>query len=307
MEKMRLIFMGTPEFAVPPLSALLNAGYDVVAVYSQPPRPSGRGQRQLCSPVHRLALDKGIEVRTPASLKSSDQHAAFARLEADICVVAAYGLILPNELLEAPRMGCVNIHASLLPRWRGASPIQRAIEAGDRETGITIMEVEEKLDAGPVLITGKVPITPLSTASSLHDELSLLGGELIVKALSGISEGSISAIPQPAVGITYADKLKRDEGRIKWDRPAVRIERQVRALNPWPGVWFEHSGQRFKVLAASVAEGTAEPGRIIAPPLTIACGEDALSVHRIQRQGKSPADVGDFLRGYSLDVGEKLD
>ncbi len=306
MKKLRLIFMGTPEFAVPPLSALLDAGHHVVAVYSQPPRPSGRGQRRLCSPVHALALEKGIEVRTPTSLKSEDEQASFADLDADVCVVAAYGLILPVKLLDAPRMGCLNIHASLLPRWRGASPIQRAIEAGDRETGITIMEVEEKLDAGPILMTGKVPIGPATTATTLHDELSVLGAELIVKALEGISDGSISATPQSTVGVTYADKLKRDEGRINWARSADSLERMVRALNPWPGVWFEHSGQRFKVLAASVAGGDAEPGKIVASPLVVACGEGALSVHRIQRQGKSPADIDDFLRGYPLAVGDSL-
>lgn len=303
---MRLIFMGSPDFAVPVLDALLGAGHDVVCVYSQPPRPAGRGHRERPSAVHAHAEAVGLEVRTPKSLKDGTEQQAFAELGADAAVVAAYGLILPKAVLEAPRLGCVNVHASLLPRWRGASPIHRAILAGDDRTGVTIMQVEEALDSGPILLAGEIPITGQTTAPDLHNALSAIGARLIVEALEGLAAGSLTPTPQPAEGVTYASKLERNEGRLDWTRPAVQLERRVRALNPWPGVWFEHAGERIKVLAAEVAEGEGEPGVICDDRLTVACGVGALSLKRLQRAGKGPSDAADFLRGYPLGAGVRL-
>jgi methionyl-tRNA formyltransferase len=299
--------MGSPDFAVPALSALIDAGHEILCVYSQPARPAGRGQKERPCPVHAFAEDQGLQVRTPASLKDADVQAAFAALDADAAVVAAYGLILPKSVLDAPRLGCINIHASLLPRWRGAAPIQRAIEAGDVRTGISIMAMDEGLDTGAVYLTGEVPITDETTASDLHDKLATMGGEMITEALMGIAEGSLKAIPQPQDGVTYADKLARDEGRLDWSRPAQYLARQIRALNPWPGVWCEHDGQRLKVLAALVEAGSGAPGTVIAEPLVVACGSGALRIERAQRAGKSAMDVADLVRGKPIPVGSILD
>ena len=262
MVSLRLIFMGTPDFAVPVLDALVGAGHDVAAVYCQPPRPAGRGQRLRPSPVQARAEARGLDVRTPVSLKGAGEQAAFAALDADAAVIAAYGLILPNAVLDAPRLGCVNVHASLLPRWRGAAPIQRAILAGDSETGVTIMQVVEEVDAGPILLAQTIPIGPRATAAELHDELSVLGARLMVKALEGYAAGHLTPTPQPVDAITYAAKLKPKDGRLDWRRGATELERQVRALSPVPGAWFEHAGQRIKVRegeVTNVALGTA-PG-----------------------------------------------
>ena len=300
---MRLIFMGTPDFAVPALAALIDAGHDVVCVYSQPPRPAGRGQREQPSPVQAFAESRGLPVRYPASLKTADAQADFSALDADVAVVAAYGLILPKAVLDAPRLGCINIHASLLPRWRGAAPIQRAILAGDTETGITVMQMDEGLDTGPMLATGALPIGPETTASDLHDALAELGGEMIVRVLAGEIP---DAEPQPAEGATYAPKLDRAEGRLDWSEEAAALDLKVRALNPWPGVWCEHDGARMRVLAATPVDGSGAPGTVIAAPLTVACGKGALRLDRVQRAGKSAMSAADFIRGNKVLPGTVL-
>jgi len=304
---LRLAFMGTPDFAVPILRALLDAGHAVVAVYTQPPRPAGRGHREQPSPVHRAAEAAGIPVHAPAKLDAAEQE-KFRALALDAAVVAAYGLILPKAVLEAPRLGCLNVHASLLPRWRGAAPIQRAILAGDKETGVTIMQMDEGLDTGPMLLAERVAIGPETTAAMLHDELAMLGARLIVHALAGRAEGTLRPRPQPAEGITYARKLGRDEGRLEWSKPAAELERAVRALNPVPGVWFRHDGERIKVRAAAVAESGAgtPPGTVLDAALTIACGSGALRLTRLQRAGRAAVEAEAFLRGYALPAGTRL-
>jgi len=300
---MRLIFMGTPDFAVPALSALIDAGHDVISVYSQPPRPAGRGQREQPSPVQTFAEQNGIAVRYPVSLKTPEAQAELAALDADAAVVAAYGLILPKTVLDAPRLGCINIHASLLPRWRGAAPIQRAILAGDTETGITIMQMDEGLDTGPMLTTGSLLIGTETTASDVHDALAALGGALIVKVLA---DELPPAVPQPEEGTSYAPKLDRAEGRLDWADDAAVLDLKIRALNPWPGVWCEHEGARLRILAAAPVAGSGTPGTVIDPPLTVACGAGALRLDRVQRAGKSAMSAGDFVRGNPMPVGSVL-
>ena len=303
---LRLVFMGTPDFALPALKALIAADHRIVCAYSQPPRHAGRGQRERPSPVHALAADRGIVVRTPASLRDESERMAFAALEADAAVVAAYGLILPQAILDAPRLGCLNIHASLLPRWRGAAPIQRAILEGDTETGVTIMQMDAGLDTGAILLSRAVPIDEATTASRLHDTLAALGAELIVEALDGLAAGTLVGTPQPKTGATYAGKLSRDEGRLDWTSPAGRLARMVRALSPWPGAWFEHEGARIKVLAARAAAGSGAPGTVLDGELTVACGDGALRLLRVQRSGKGIVDAQAFLRGYALPTGTVL-
>jgi methionyl-tRNA formyltransferase len=305
MAGLRVIFMGSPDFAVPTLTAILDAGHDVPAVYAQPPRPAGRGQKERPCPVHAFAAEQGLEVRTPASLKDANAQADFAELNADIAVVVAYGLILPKVVLEAPWLGCINGHASLLPRWRGAAPIQRAIIAGDKETGVTIMQMDEGLDTGGILLREAVPITPATTASELHDTLCLLSARLTVEALENLPSENLVAVPQPEEGVKYAAKLNRREGRLDWTRPADELERSVRALNPWPGVWFELQGERIKVLAAEVAPGKGAAGTVL-DGLKVACGKDALNITKAQRSGKGALDAEAFLRGYALDPGSVL-
>lgn len=300
---MRVVFMGTPDFAVPAMAALIDAGHEIACAYSQPPRPAGRGHAEKRSSVQAFAQSKGLPVRYPVSLKGAGAHADFAGLDADVAVVAAYGLILPKEILEAPRVGCINIHASLLPRWRGAAPIQRAILAGDTETGITIMQMDEGLDTGPMLAVESVPINNGMTASALHDILADIGGRLIVDVLSGDLP---PAVPQPDEGITYASKLDRVEGRIDWTQDAADLGRRVRALNPWPGVWCERNGQRLRILSATPSEGNDVPGTVIAGPLTVACGDGALKVERVQRAGKSAMPAEDYVRGNPAPVGTVL-
>jgi methionyl-tRNA formyltransferase len=302
---MRIVYMGTPDFAVPALVRLIEARHDIACVYTQPPRPAGRGGREQMSPVHQEALRRGLTVRHPASLKSESAQQEFAALNADVAVVAAYGLILPKPVLAAPRLGCINIHASLLPRWRGAAPIQHAILAGDTETGVTIMQMDEGLDTGPMILQEKIPIGPATTGQSLHDALAELGAQLIVPALDRVAAGA-KPPPQPD-GATYAPKLTREDGRLDWRRPAAMLERQVRAFDPWPGAWFEHRGERFKVLRAYVAPGHAgaAPGTVLAD-LTVACGEGALNIASIQRAGKAAMSAADFLRGYSIAPGTVL-
>ena len=308
MGALRLVFMGTPDFSVPALAALIAAGHDVVCVYTQPPRKSGRGHRTQPSPVHAFAEEQGIPVRHPASLKDEAVQRDFAALNPDAAIVAAYGLILPAAVLDAPRLGCLNIHASLLPRWRGAAPIQRAIAAGDAETGVTIMQMDEGLDTGAMLIRDTVPIGKETTAATLHDALAARGATLIVEALAGLQDGSIDPAPQPEQGVTYAHKLDRDEGRLDWNRPAAELERLVRAFNPWPGVWFEHDGARVRVLAADVvdAPGAAAPGTVLDDGLTVACGDGALRPTRVQRPGRAAMDTDALLRGHPIPPGTVL-
>ncbi len=298
--------MGSAEFAVPTLAAVLEAGHDVVSVYCQPPRPAGRGHRPRPSPVHAFAMERGLAVRTPATLRSADEQHAFAALAADAAVVAAYGLILPKAVLAAPRSGCFNVHASLLPRWRGAAPIQRAILAGDAETGVTIMQMDEGLDTGPILLSRRVPITQRTTAAELQDTLARIGAELMVSALDRIAAGTLEPVPQPETGATYAAKLGRDEGKLDWSQPAVALERQVRALNPWPGIWLEHDGERILVLEAEIAEGGGEPGTVLDDRLAVACGEGALRLVRVQRAGRAAMAAEAFLRGRPLPPGTRL-
>ena len=308
MTRLRLGFMGAPDFALPSLRALAAAGHEIAAVYAQPPRPAGRGHKERPCPVHALALERGWQARTPAHLKDAGVQAAFAALDLDAAVVVAYGLILPPAILAAPRLGCVNVHASLLPRWRGAAPIQRSILAGDAETGVTIMQVAEGLDTGPRLLDEAVPIAAGETAETLHDRLAELGARLIVTALEGLAAGSLRARPQPEDGVTYAAKLHRGEGHLDWRRPAIELERAVRAFTPWPGAEFEAKTARIKVLAAEVVPGdsVAAPGTVLDDRLTVACGTGALRLLKVQRAGKAPLDTEAFLRGFELAPGARL-
>ncbi len=303
---LRLAFMGTPDFSVAALQALHAAGHDIACVYSQPARPAGRGQKERPSPVQAAAEALGCPVRTPSSLKDADAQQAFRDLDLDIAVVVAYGLILPQAILDAPRLGCLNIHASLLPRWRGAAPIQRAILAGDDETGITIMQMDAGLDTGPMLLTESMQITDATTGESLHDALAEMGSRLIVDALERIAAGSVQPTPQPEDGVTYAKKLSRGEARIDWHDPADELERKLRAFTPWPGSWFDLDGQRVKLLAAEVADGDGAPGTVLDDTFTVACGERALRLTRLQRQGKGAMDAADFLRGTPVPAGHVL-
>lgn len=306
MSKLRVAFLGTPDFAVASLEALAEAGHEIVCVYSQPPRPAGRGHRERPSPVHRFADERGWPVRTPLTLRDPDEQEAFGRLNLDVAVVVAYGLILPRAILEASRLGCINVHASLLPRWRGAAPIQRALLAGDRETGVTIMQMDEGLDTGPTLLRRAVAIEKEDTAQILHDRLAALGAEALVEALGALSRGALQPQPQEDSGATYAEKIRKEEGRLDWRLPARQLERQVRAFTPWPGAWFELEGERFKVLGAEVAEGEGAPGQVLDDELTIACGEGALRLTRLQRAGKAPMEAEALLRGFAIPPGIRL-
>jgi len=301
---MRIIFMGTPDFAVPALVALADAGHEIAAAYTQPPRPGGRRGRELTpSPVHREAQTRGIDVRHPVSLKADNEQAAFAALEADIAVVAAYGLILPQAILDAPARGCINIHASLLPRWRGAAPIQRAILAGDSETGVTIMQMEAGLDTGPMLKSGTTPVDG-KTAGGLTDELAQIGSRLVVDVLARIDD--IAPEQQPEAGATYAKKIDKAEARLDFSKGAEAVEQQVRAFAPSPGAFFEYEGDRYKVLAADMTDASGLPGLILDDQLTIACGKGAIRPTRIQRAGKPAMDVSELLRGKPIPAGWHL-
>jgi methionyl-tRNA formyltransferase len=300
---MRIAFMGSPDFAVPALRALHAAGHEIAAVYAQPPRPAGRGQKETPCPVHRAALELGLEVRTPARVRRDEaEHAAFAALDLDVAVVAAYGLILPKPMLDAPRRGCLNIHASLLPRWRGAAPIQAAILAGDAETGITIMRMEEGLDTGPMLLREAVPIGPRTTTPELHDALAAIGARLILSALTEHPP----AVAQPAEGVTYAPKISKEDGRLDWALPAAALERRVRALNPWPGCFFVHAGETIRVLEAAAENKRGAPGTVLDGSPAIACGEGSLRLMKLQRPGRAATDAQAFLRGYALPVGSMV-
>lgn len=289
--------MGSPDFSVPVLEALVDAGHEIAAVYCQPPRPAGRGKKDRPGPVHARAVELGLDVRHPVSLKGADEQEAFAALDADAAVVVAYGLILPQEVLDAPKLGCLNIHASLLPRWRGAAPIHRAIMAGDDETGICIMQMEAGLDTGPVLLREATPIAPEETTALLHDRLSEMGSRMIVDALARLSD--LTPVTQSEDGVTYASKIDKSEARIDWTRPAVEVDRLIRGLSPFPGAKCELAGEQVKLLASRLADGKGTPGQVLSG-LTIACGEGAVEVLRAQRPGKRAMEAGDFLRGFEM-------
>ena len=293
---MRIVFMGTPEFSVPVLEALAR-DHEVICVYSQPPRPAGRGKKDRPSPVQARAEALGLPVRHPVSLRSPEAQAEFAALNADVAVVVAYGLILPQAVLDAPRHGCLNIHASLLPRWRGAAPIHRAIMAGDAQTGICIMQMEAGLDTGPVLLREATAIGPEETTGALHDRLSVIGARLIGEALSRLPD--LLPEMQPAEGVTYAAKIDKAEARVDWARPAVEVDRQIRGLSPFPGAWCDVAGERVKLLASRLATGAGAPGQVL-HGLTVACGAGAVEVTLAQREGKKPMAPEDFLRGFTL-------
>jgi len=297
--------MGTPDFSVPAWKALIDAGHEIAAVYSQPPRKSGRGQKLTPSPVHAYAEAQGMEVRTPVSLKTEEAQQAFAALNADAAVVVAYGLILPQAILDAPKRGCFNIHASLLPRWRGAAPIQRAIEAGDTQTGVTIMQMDAGLDTGPMLLMETIDIAPDMNAQQLHDALCDMGGRLIVAALAGVVDGALTPQTQPQAGVTYAKKIDKSETRIDWRRTGVDLARLVRAL--YPLTWFERDGQRVRVLRATAEEACGDPGVTLDGAFLVACGEGALGLVEVQPAGKAVMGAGAYLRGDALKAGEKLD
>jgi methionyl-tRNA formyltransferase len=308
---MRLAFMGTPDFAVPVLRALARAkqegaGHEIVRVYSQPPRPAGRGRTLRPSPVHAAAEALGLAVATPGSLRDPAALAAFAALELDAAVVVAYGLILPRAALDAPRLGCFNLHASLLPRWRGAAPIQRAIMAGDAGTGVCVMEMEAGLDTGPVLACRATPIGPEDTARTLHDRLAGIGASLMVETLAALAVGAATATEQPAAGVTYAAKIDKAETRVDWTRSAVELGAHIRGLSPFPGAWSEIAGERVKLLMARPEDGAGTPGEVLDERLLVACGTGALRLVTLQRPGKGAVDADAFLRGFPVPRGTRL-
>lgn len=303
----RIAFMGSPDFAVPALAALLERGHNVVCVYSQPPRPAGRGQQLRKTPVHAFAEERGIEVRTPKSLKKPPEQEAFAALDLDLAAVVAYGLILPKPILDAPRFGCVNLHGSLLPRWRGAAPIQRALMAGDAMTGVQTMRMEEGLDTGPVFATAATSIDVDDTAQTLHDRLAALGAPLLADSVAAILDGRARATPQPEEGVTYAKKIEPAEARIDWSRSAREIDLLIRGLSPFPGAWFEMPGEkgpvRMKALLSRTGRGAGAPGEVLDDELLVACGDGAVRLLRVQREGRQAMDMSDFQRGTPVPAG----
>jgi methionyl-tRNA formyltransferase len=308
---LKIVFMGTPEFSVPTLEEIVRAGHRVLAVYSQPPRPAGRGMADRKSPVHAAAEALGIPVSTPRSLKGEAEQRAFAALGADAAVVIAYGLLLPAPVLAAPRLGCFNLHASKLPRWRGAAPIQRAIMAGDTETAVMVMRMEEGLDTGPVCLSETVGIAPDMTAGDLHDLLRERGADLMVRALALLEQGRLEARPQPAEGVTYAAKIGKGEGRIDFGAPAASVHNLIRGLSPHPGAWLERQGgangpERVKVLRSTLAEGRGAPGEVLDDRLTVACAEGAVRLIEVQRAGKRAMSAAEFLRGVPVPKGTRL-
>ena len=307
---MRLAFFGTPDFAVPTLAALMAAGHDLACVYSQPPAPRGRGQILAPSPVQALAQGRGVETRTPASLRQPDEVDAFAALGLDAAVIVAFGQILIPEILDAPRLGCYNLHASLLPRWRGAAPIQRALMAGDAVTGVQVMRMTAGLDEGPVLASASTRIDALDTAGTLHDRLAKLGADLTVQTLDKLAGGEARPVPQPAEGATYARKIRPGETAIRWDRRAARVDQHIRGLSPLPGAWFTAPGARgparIKALLSRVEDGEGRPGEALDDNLLIACGQGAVRVLAAQREGRAPAPAAEFLRGFPIGRGTVL-
>lgn len=302
---MRIAFMGTPDFSVPVLGELLGAGHEIAAVYTRAPQPSGRGKKMQKSPVHEFADQHGLDVRTPPNFKSAEEKAAFAALELDVAIVIAYGLILPEAILTAPKYGCLNLHASLLPRWRGAAPIQRAIMAGDKVTGVQVMQMEKGLDTGPVLLSETVSIEPDETAGTLHDKLSHVAAQLAPRALAALERGALEAVPQSNDGVTYAEKVSPAEARIDWAQPCKTVDSHIRGLSPYPGAWFEAEGVRIKVLLSRPVDGSGEPGEVLEADKTliIACGKGAVELLDLQRAGRSRQSAGDFLRGFPVSEG----
>jgi methionyl-tRNA formyltransferase len=300
---MKIVFMGTPEFAVPTLTEIVSRGHEVVAVYTRAPKPAGRGQAERKSPIHLAADGFGIPVHTPKSLRNQDEHLAFAALGADVGVVVAYGLILPKPILDGPPLGCLNLHGSLLPRWRGAAPIQRAVLAGDTRTGVMVMKMDEGLDTGPVALAEEMPIGPDTTAGELHDRMMRVGADLMGRALAALERGSLTFTPQPEVGVTYASKIDKSETRIDWSKSARAVHDLIRGMSPFPGAWFElalgATTARVKVLRSTLAEEQGAPGTIL-PGLTVACGEGAVRLVTVQREGKAAMDAAAFLRGADM-------
>ncbi|MEP9386586.1 methionyl-tRNA formyltransferase [Mesorhizobium sp. KR9-304] len=308
---LRIIFMGTPEFSVPTLRAIVEAGHEIVAVYTQPPRPAGRRGLELTpSPVQREAERLGIAVRTPVSLKGQAEQEAFAALKADAAVVVAYGLLLPKQVLEGTRLGAWNGHASLLPRWRGAAPIQRAIMAGDHETGMMVMKMEEGLDTGPVALDQRVVIGPCETSGELHDRLMTVGAGLMVEALKQLEAGTLALTPQSAEGVIYAKKIDKGDTRIDWRQPAVDVHNRIRGLSPFPGAWCEMAvggkAERLKLLRSMPAEGIGEPGELVDEHLTVACADGAVRLTQLQRAGGRPVTAEEFLRGLRMEKGTRF-
>jgi methionyl-tRNA formyltransferase len=303
---LRLIFMGTPDFALPALMEIAGSGHEIAAVYTRAPKPSGRGMDMQDSPVAREAKRLGLAVLTPANLKAKEAEAAFRAHGADSAIVVAYGLLLPKAILQAVPLGCFNLHASLLPRWRGAAPINRAIMAGDAETGIMVMKMEETLDTGPIAMAERVTIGADATAGDLHDELARLGADLALRALGGLERGALTLTPQPQAGVTYADKIEKEEARIDWSKPWKHVHDHIRGLSPHPGAWFDLAGARVKVLRTTKGEGGGAPGTVLDDRLTIACGEGALCILQLQRAGRQPMPVEEFLRGTKIAPGAVL-
>jgi len=307
---LRVVFMGTPDFAVPTLSEIVGQGHEVVAVYTRPPAAAGRGMELKPSPVHRMAEKFGLPVHTPKTLRTEEAAEAFRSHGADVAVVVAYGMILPKPILDAPELGCLNLHASLLPRWRGAAPIQRAIMAGDAETGVAVMKMEEGLDTGPVAMVERVPIGPDMSAGELHDKLMVLGADLMVRALAALSRGGLGFTPQPAEGVTYAHKLTNEDARIDWAKPAQAVHDHIRGLSPFPGAFFTadfgRGEERVKVLRAAKDEGTGESGSLLDPKGIVACGIGAIRLLQVQRAGKAPMGAEEFLRGVRLGTGTRF-
>ena len=302
---MRIIFMGTPEFAVPTLHEIVSAGHEIVAVYTRAPKPAGRGQAERKSPVHETAESLGIPVFTPKSLRGEAEQMLFSAHEADVAVVVAYGLLLPKPILDAPRLGCLNLHGSLLPRWRGAAPIQRAVMAGDRRTGAMVMRMDEGLDTGPVALVDEMPIGPDETAGDVHDRMMRLGADLMGRALAALERGSLTFTPQSEEGVTYAKKIEKAETRIDFSRPAAEVHNHIRGLSPFPGAWFEIEAggkpTRVKALRLTLATGSGAPGTVLDDQLTIACGEGAVRLMSVQREGRGATDGAAFLRGATVE------
>ncbi|HUL89372.1 MAG TPA: methionyl-tRNA formyltransferase [Pseudolabrys sp.] len=303
---LRLIFMGTPDFAVPTLIELAARGHDIAAVYTRAPKPAGRGMDMQHTPVEREARQLALTVNTPRSLKDGEAQEIFRAYNADAAVVVAYGLILPKPILEAPRLGCFNVHASLLPRWRGAAPINRAIMAGDPDSGITIMKMDEGLDTGAMAMAERQPIGPDMTAGELHDALSRLGADLMLRVLAAADRGSLQLTPQPQAGVTYAEKISKNETRIDWEKPWKQVHDHIRGLSPFPGAWFELDGVRVKVLRSTRGESSGPPGILLDNRLTVACGRGAVQLVQVQRAGKHPMNADEFLRGTPVPAGTRV-
>jgi methionyl-tRNA formyltransferase len=307
---LRLIFMGTPDFAVPTLIEIAGAGHEIMAVYTRAPKPAGRGMELQDTPVAREAKRLGLKVLTPKTLRSEDAQAEFAAHGADAAVVVAYGLILPKPILDAVPLGCFNLHASLLPRWRGAAPINRAVMAGDAQSGVTVMKMDEGLDTGGMAMMERVAIEPDMTAGDLHDRLAAIGGDLMHRALGALERGSLQIVPQPDDGVTYAEKIDKTETRIDWGMPAAQVHNHIRGLSPFPGAWFEMPGEkgpvRIKVLRSTLAAGSGAPGTLLDDNLAVACGDDAIRIVELQRAGKQPMKADEFLRGTPLERGMRF-